>query len=175
MVTWYRCSAAIPKDGPEAVLRKPVKDILHSIDTQRQAYQACGTIFASLKFHPFGDRWKEKKLPPARNEPAFAAVASTETTTAGDEASLGAFARAHKSHAQRTATFRNETLSKAVLTYMMVYMFPGAFVHLRCTVPEEFSGDAQSLCEQVSRLAPTMRMASRSAPLRPASCPERHS
>ena len=263
-----------PKDGTETVLSKPVKDILHSIDTQRQAYQVCGTILASLKFHPFGNRWKEKKLPPARNKPALAAVASTETTTAGDETSLGAFARAQKSHPQkaeltdlnsaggfqsysfryfctkdrgvclsanlqipqnaianaqfptsgkglfqfevplgkasaiiqgnvgastdsgiltreqmingkmawflgyvpvehysgvrqatilneestqiggfpaRTATFRNETLSKAVLTYMTVYMFPGAFVHLRCTVPEEFSGNAQSLCEHVTR------------------------
>jgi len=264
-----------PKDGNETDVRKPVKDILHSIDTQRQAYQVCGTILASLKFHPYGDRWKEKKLPPARNKPALAAVASTATTTAGDETSLGAFARAHMKNPQkavltelkggagqfqsysfryfctkerdlclsanlqipenakanqqfptsgkglfqfevpvgkttaiiqgntgastdpgilsreqmingkmawflgyvpaehysgvkqatvlneelteiggfpaRTATFRNETLSKAVLTYMTVYMFPGAFVHLRCTVPEEFSGDAQSLCEHVTQ------------------------
>ena len=263
-----------PKDGTETVVSRPAKNILHSIDTQRQAYQACGTILGSLKFHPFGDRWKAKKLSPPRNKPALATVAATEITVAGDETSLGVFARAHKSHPQkaaltdlnsaggfqsysfryfctkdrdvclsanlqipqnaianaqfptsgkglfqfevpvgkataiiqgnvgastdsgiltreqmingkmawflgyfpveyysgvkpatmlnealteiggfpaRTATFRNETSSTAVVTYMTAYMFPGAFVHLRCTVPEEFSGDAQTLCEHVTR------------------------
>ncbi len=263
-----------PKDGTETDPGRSPKDMLRSVDLQRQAHQVCGTILASLKFHPYGNRWKEKTLPPARSKPALTAVASTKTSPAEDETSLGAFARAHKSHQQkteltdlnsaggfqsysfryfctqdrgicvsanlqlppnakasqqfptsgkglfefevpvgkttaiiqgnagvstdsgiltreqmanaktawflsyvpaehysgvkqptilneelteiggfpaRTATFRNETASKAVLTYMTVYMFPGAFVHLRCTVPEEFSGDAQSLCEHVTR------------------------
>jgi hypothetical protein len=90
-----------PRDGTEGDPRRPIKNVLRSYDTQRQAYQVCGTILASLKFHPFGDRWKEKKLSPPPNKAVLATVASTETTTAGGETSLGAFARAHKSHLQK--------------------------------------------------------------------------
>jgi len=48
----------------------------------------------------------------------------------------------------RLATFRNETGTQPVITYMGVYLVPGKFLHFRCTVPEKISGDAQSLCER---------------------------
>jgi len=48
----------------------------------------------------------------------------------------------------RLATFRNETGTQPVITYMAVYLVPGKFLHFRCTVPEKISGDAQSLCER---------------------------
>ena len=264
-----------PKDGTETNMNRSPKDMLRSVDIQRQAYQVCGTILTSLKFHPYGDRLVGKKLSPAQSKPAVTPVAATGANPAGDETSLGAFARAHKKTPQkaeltdlkggggdfqsyafryfctqdrgvclsanlqvpqnakanaqfptsgkglfqfevpvgkttviiqgnagpstestvlsreqmingkmawflgyipvehysgvkpatvlseslteiggfpaRTATFRNETSSETVLTFMTVYMFPGVFVHLRCTVPEQFSGDAQSLCEHVTQ------------------------
>lgn len=48
----------------------------------------------------------------------------------------------------RLATFRNETGTQPVITYMAAYLVPGKFLHFRCTVPEKISGDAQSLCER---------------------------
>jgi hypothetical protein len=264
-----------PKDGTETNPNRSPKDMLRAVDIQRQAYQVCGTILASLKFHPYGNRWTEKKLPPVASKPAPTPLASTETTTTGEQTSLGAFARAQRKSPQkaeltdlkgsaagiqpysfryfctkerglcfsanlqipenakpnqqfptsgkglfqfevpvgkttvfiqgntgvstdsgiltreqmingkmawflgyvpvehysgvkhatilnesltdiggfpaRTATFKNETSSETVLTYMAVYMFPGAFVHIRCTVAEKFSGDTQSLCERVTQ------------------------
>jgi hypothetical protein len=264
-----------PKDGTETNPRRSPKEMLRSVDIQRQAYQVCGAVLASLKFHPYGNRWNAKKLPPPQSKPALTAVASTAAPVSAEEGSLGAFARAHKKSPQkavftelkgnagdfqsysfryfctrdrdtcfsanlqippgakadqqfpssgrglfqfevplektnviiqgntgqptnpgiltreqmingkmswflgyipvehysgvkqatilnetlteiggfpaRTATFRNETSSETVLTFMTVYMFPGAFVHLRCTVAEKFSGDAQSLCEHVTQ------------------------
>jgi hypothetical protein len=49
----------------------------------------------------------------------------------------------------RLAVFRNVTGSQPVITYMAAYLVPGKFLHIRCTVPEKISGDAQSLCEHV--------------------------
>jgi hypothetical protein len=264
-----------PKNEMETNPSRSPKDMLRSVDIQRQAHQACGTILSSLKFHPYGNRWAEKKLPAVPAKPALTALATTETSAVAEESSLGAFARAHKKSPQkavltelkgnagdlqsysfryfctqdrgvclsanlqipqnakanlqfpssgkglfqfevpvgkttviiqantgastdpgiltreqmingkpawflgyvpvehysgvkqatilnesltdiggfpaRTATFRNETSSEAALTYMAVYMFPGVFVHIRCTVPEKFSGDTQSLCERVTQ------------------------
>ena len=44
-----------PKDGSEAVLRKPVKDILHSIDTQRQAYPS---VRHDFRFSEIPSLWR---------------------------------------------------------------------------------------------------------------------
>lgn len=49
----------------------------------------------------------------------------------------------------RLATFRNDTASQPVVTYMAAYLVPGKFLHIRCSVPEKISGDGQSLCERI--------------------------
>lgn len=49
----------------------------------------------------------------------------------------------------RLAVFRNPTASGAVITQLAAYMVPGKIVQIRCSIAEEFSGDAQAMCEHI--------------------------
>jgi len=51
----------------------------------------------------------------------------------------------------RFATFRNATASGPVITHLAAYMVPGKIVQIRCSIPEEFSGDTQTICESILR------------------------
>jgi hypothetical protein len=51
----------------------------------------------------------------------------------------------------RLATFRSPTALNPVITHQAVYMAPGMFLQIRCSVPESASGDAQKMCEHVVR------------------------
>jgi hypothetical protein len=251
-----------------------IKKTMLKYDRERLGFNVCNQILPSLKFHPYGDRWKSKEIAPPQKRPVLATVsASTEPPASGEQPSLGAFARAHKKSSQnavlnelkssnsgfetysfryfctkerdvcysanvqlptgakknenfnpaytglfqfevpigssvaiiqantgsssepgvatrdqlintkidwwlsyapadhysgvkpatvlteelteiagipaRLATSRSETASEPVITYMAAYMVPGKFLHLRCSVAEKFSGDAQGMCEHV--------------------------
>lgn len=253
-----------------------IKKLLAKYDRERLGFSVCNQILPTLKFHPYGDRWKPKQLTPPVTKPVLNKVAaSTETPAVGEGPSLGAFARTNKKAPQkavltelknssagyetfgfryfcnkerdvcysanvqlptsakrnenyntaytglfqfevpigsssafiqadtgapsdpgfltrdqlintkidwwlsyapayhysgvktpavlneelteiagipaRLATSRTETSAEPVITYMAAYMVPGKFVHLRCSVPEKASGDAQGMCEHVVR------------------------
>ncbi len=49
----------------------------------------------------------------------------------------------------RLATFRSPTALNPVVTHQAVYMAPGMFLQIRCSVAESASGDAQKMCEHV--------------------------
>jgi hypothetical protein len=51
----------------------------------------------------------------------------------------------------RLATFRSPTALNPGVTHQAVYMAPGMFLQIRCSVPESASGDAQKMCEHVVR------------------------
>ena len=51
----------------------------------------------------------------------------------------------------RLATFRSPTALNPVVTHQAIYMAPGLFLQIRCSVPESASGDAQKMCEHVVR------------------------